>query len=125
MPDDEVPTPGSTLSDDVEAAVEQHAAAEGAESSDDIGSMSTLREMLLSTDPSPSLHEVESPWNPDLGAETRLYRGLMKATGVDGMPAVVDIVIGMAEIVVSLDFEDIEDEQDGDDAAPFAEAEVA
>jgi len=123
MPDGEVPTPGSTLGDDAEAAVEQHAAAEGAEPSDDLGSTSTLREMLLSTDPSPKLHDVESPWNPDLGAETRLYRGLMKMTGVDGMPAVVDIIIGAAEIVVSLDFDDVEDDQD-DDAAPFAEAEV-
>ncbi|GAB3315215.1 hypothetical protein [Haloplanus salinarum] len=127
MPDDEVPTPGSTLGDDVEAAaspVESHAAAEGAEPSDDVGSTSTLRDMLLSTDPSPSLHDVENPWDPERGGETRLYRGLMKMTGVDGMPAIVDVVIGAAEIVVDLDL-DTDDEQDGDDAAPFDAAEVA
>ena len=124
----EVPTPGSSLDDAApdSSPTENHAAAEGAEASEDMGSMSTLREMLLSTDPSPSLHEVESPWNPDLGAETRLYRGLMKMTGVDGMPAIVDVVIGMAEIVTSLDL-DVDDDQedDADDAVPFDAAEVA
>lgn len=126
MGNDEVPTPGSTLGDDVDPSpVESHAAAEGAEATDDVGSTSTLREMLLSTDPSPSLHEVESPWAPDLGAETRLYRGLMKMTGVDGMPAVVDVVIGFAEIVVDLDLDAGDEQDDGDDEVPFDAAEVA
>jgi len=81
------------------SSTEQHAAAEGAEASSDVGSTSTLREMLMSTDPSRSLDEVESPWDPERGADSRIYRGLQKATGVDGMPAIVDIVIGTAELL--------------------------
>lgn len=129
MTDDEVPTPGSTLGDDVDearAATENHAAAEGAEASDDVGSTSTLREMLLSTEPNRSLDQVESPWDPERGGDTRLYRGLMKMTNVEGMPAIVDVVIGVAEIVVDLDLDDIgDDQEDSDDAAPFDAAEVA
>jgi hypothetical protein len=125
MPESEVPTPGSTLDAPDPSPTESHAAAEGAEPSEDVGSTSTLREMLLSTDPAPSLHEVESPWAPDLGAETRLYRGLMKMTGVEGMPAVADIVIGFAEIVVDLDLDVDDDQEDDEDAAPFDAAEVA
>jgi len=121
-----VPTPGSTLGDAVDASpspTENHAAAEGAEPSDDVGSTSTLREMLMSTEPNRPLDKVENPWDPDRGAETRLYRGLTKALDVEGMPAVVDIVIGVAEIVASLDV-DTDDEPD-DDAVPFDGVEVA
>jgi hypothetical protein len=125
----DVPTPGSTLDDSApdSSPTENHAAAEGAEASEDVGSTSTLREMLLSTEPNRPLGKVESPWNPDLGAETRLYRGLMKMTNVDGMPAIVDIFIGAAEIVTSLDFDNIggDQEDDEDDAVPFGDAEVA
>jgi hypothetical protein len=71
--------------------------------------------MLLSTEPERSLDETEDPWDPERGGTTRIYRGLMKATGVAGMPAVVDVVIGVAEIAQDLNLDEADDEQDGDD----------
>jgi hypothetical protein len=97
-----------------------HAAAEGTEPSDDLGSKSTLREMLLSTDPKRSLEDVEDPWDPDRGGTTRIYRGLMKATGVDGMPAVVDVVIGVVEAAQDLNLEEPDDQEDDQEAVDFA-----
>lgn len=97
---------------------ENHAAAEGTEPSGDVGSTSTLREMLMSTDPAPSLEDVESPWDPDRGGLTRIYRAIMKATGVDGMPALADIVIGAAETFDGIDVEEIGDDQDDDQEGP-------
>jgi hypothetical protein len=105
---------GSTTSSST-STTENHAAAEGTEASDDVGSTSTLREMLLSTDPADPLEQVESPWHPDRGGPARIYRGIMKATGVDGMPAVADIIIGMAETIDAIDVEDMGEQADGDD----------
>ena len=101
-----------------EAVATDHSAAEGtapsSPSTRDLGSSSTWREMLLSTDPAPSLAETDDPWNPEQGGSTRIYRGLMKATGVDGLPAVVDVVIGIAELAQSLNLHDDEQsESDG------------
>jgi hypothetical protein len=93
------------------STTESHAAAEGTDPSSDVGSTSTLREMLLSTDPSDSLEEVEDPWDPDRGGTTRIYRGLMKATGVDGMPAVADVVIGVVEAAQELNLEEPGDQE--------------
>ena len=76
---------------------ENHAAAEGAPSESDVGSESTIREMLMSTGPEKPLSKVESPWNPDEGGLSRMYRGIQKMTDVDGMPAVVDLVVGAVE----------------------------
>jgi hypothetical protein len=46
-------------------------------------------------EPAARCDAVENPWDPDRGAETRLYRGLTKkALDVDGMPTVVDTPIG-------------------------------
>lgn len=85
--------------DDVEETpTDQHAAAEGAEPSDALGSLDGLRDSLLSTEPTKPLETVESPWDPDLGGVSRIYRGFQKMTGVDGLPAIADVGIGAAEL---------------------------
>jgi len=76
---------------------ENHAAAEGAPSESDVGSESTIREMLMSTGPEKPLSKVESPWKPDEGGLSRMYRGIQKMTDVDGMPAMVDLIVGAVE----------------------------
>jgi hypothetical protein len=101
-PSDAVPGSEETTSatERVQEATEDHAAAEGAESSSkSLGSRSSIQEMLLSTEPNTPLASVDSPWNPDLGGVTRIYRGLQKMLGFDGMPAVVDVVVGAAEFI--------------------------
>lgn len=106
---------------DTGAGAENHAEAEGAEASGtiDVGGRSTWKEMALATDPSRSLDEVESPWDPEKGGITRIYRGIMKATDVDGLPAIADVVIGVAEWVTTLDV-DANGGGDGqDDGADF------
>lgn len=97
------PTPSSTLEKSASESTAEHAAAEGAEASSDVGSTSTLREMLLSKDPDPALETVESPWNPEEGGRNRVYRGLQKALGASGMPAIVDVVVGLLEELQALD----------------------
>jgi hypothetical protein len=85
-----------------------------------MGSTDTLREMLLSTDPSPSLAEVDSPWAPDLGGPSRIYRAVMKMGNFDGMPAIADLLIGAAETAKSLSLEEPDDvqEDNADDETP-------
>ena len=134
MPKQEVPSPGDSLSstsgdptsettaaEEMAEAVEQHAAAEGAEGAAE--STSTLRDMLLSTGPEESLESIESPWQPERGGPRRIYRGVRKMGEIEGMPAIVDVLIGLAETVVVVqeemggDGDDVEadgDEQDGD-----------
>jgi hypothetical protein len=113
----------------VQEATEDHAAAEGAESSSSsLGSTSTIQEMLLSTEPETPLARVDSPWNPEEGGITRVYRGLRKMLGFSGMPAVVDVVIGAAEFIHEFepDVDERDDQDDGDDQlAEFEGAEVA
>jgi hypothetical protein len=77
--------------------------------------------MLLSTDPDKSLREVESPYDPDAGGLARVYRGVQKATGVDGTPAVVDVIVGAVEVVQSLDDQDTSDADQDDDGVAVAE----
>jgi hypothetical protein len=105
-------------------ATADHAAAEGAEggleASSGMGSQSTLQEMLLSTDPSPSLERVESPFDPKNGGPSRIMRGLQKMTGVDGMPAIGDLLIGCAEIIRANNAEDAASDNGG--ATPDAPA---
>lgn len=127
LPSDAVDVDPSGPTDGGEAAAEataDHAAAEGtdASSTSGMGSSSQLREMLLSTDPSPSLAEVDSPWNPDLGGPSRIYRAFMKMGSFDGMPAGIDLVIGAAETMksVSLDEpDDVDDADQGDETPDF------
>jgi len=112
-----------------DGGTENHAAAEGADSSgsDGLGSTSAWREMLLSTGPDDPLEQVESPWDPERGGLTRMYRGIRKMTGLDGMPAIADLVVGAVEVAHDLtdaladddpdgDVEDADVQEDGDDA---------
>jgi len=85
--------------DDVdETTTDEHAAAEGTDPSNALGSTEGLRDALLSTEPTKPLETVESPWDPDLGGVSRIYRGFQKMTGVDGLPAIADVGIGAAEL---------------------------
>jgi hypothetical protein len=105
----------------VEDGATNQARAEGADvPTDPVGSESTLRSMLMSTDPSPNLADVENPFDPERGGTTRIYRGVMKATGVDGLPAIADVVIGVVEFSQTFNLdEEIDDrEDDQDDAVP-------
>ena len=118
---DDVPAPGATL-EAADAEATTHAAAEGVETPDKNGSDSTLREMLLSTDPDKSLREVESPYDPDSGGLPRVYRGVQKATGVDGTPAIVDVIVGAVEVVQSLNDQEASDgNQEASDGVNVAE----
>lgn len=80
-----------------------HADVEGASkpkrtSSESTSSSNWVTDALFSTEPNPSLSEVESPFNPSEGGITRIYRGLQKMTGSDAMPAIVDVAIGVLEV---------------------------
>lgn len=63
----------------------------------------SLTDRLLSTQPNPPLEEVESPWNPEEGGITRMYRGVQKMGEFDGLPAIADIFIGAMEEVQNSD----------------------
>lgn len=104
------------LDDDEQTAAEGHAAAEGVEPVDtsDVGSQRTIREIAFSTSPSEPLESVESPWDPERGGMTRIMRGIQKATNVDGLPAIADIGIGIAEWWTSIDLGDGDDNEPGD-----------
>lgn len=84
-------------SDEVSEATASHEAAEGAESSGRFGSRSALQDALMSSEPERPLRAIESPWNPEEGGVTRIYRGIQKMSGFDGMPAIGDIIIGAVE----------------------------
>lgn len=64
-------------------------------------SVNGMLEALLQTEPNEPLESVESPWRPDVGGPARVYRGIQKMINIDGMPAIADIVIGAAEILVN------------------------
>lgn len=69
-------------------------------------------ERLLSTEPSIPLEEVEDPWNPEIGGTRRVYRGIMKLGDFEGLPAIADIVIGLAEVMA-------EQSENGNDSGGF------
>ncbi|WP_336359057.1 hypothetical protein [Haloarcula sp. CGMCC 1.6347] len=56
-----------------------------------------LKDLLFSTSPEKDLDDVEAPYDPERGGLNRVYRGLQKMVDVDGLPAVADITIGLAE----------------------------
>jgi hypothetical protein len=101
----------------VDDGVANQATAEGADPSGDtgVGSTSTLRDMLLSTDPDTPLEDVEAPYDPQRGGVTRIYRGIIKATGISGLPAIADIGIGVVEVAQVLNLDEADDDQEGDD----------
>lgn len=57
-------------------------------------------DVLMQTEPNDPLEQIESPWRPDVGGPARIMRGIQKMTNIDGMPAIVDIIIGAAEMLV-------------------------
>ncbi len=57
----------------------------------------SLLESLWNTEPNRPLTEIDSPWNPEQGGIPRVYRGIQKMADVDGLPAIADIFIGLAE----------------------------
>jgi hypothetical protein len=85
----------------------------------------TLRDMLLSTEPAEPLSAVESPWDPERGGPVRIKRGIRKMFGVDGSPAVEDLILGVVETVDGMDVDDgepgdgdgEESDADGDDGS--------
>jgi hypothetical protein len=98
-------------------ATADHAAAEGvdASSSSGLGSSASLQEMLLSTEPSRPLDQVEAPWDPEHGGPARIMRAAQKAAGIDGLPAIVDAVIGVLETLSTMDETDGREESDRSD----------
>jgi hypothetical protein len=108
---------GSSPTEDAVEATEEHAAAEGveAESTEGAGSSRNLRKMLMSTDPERRLEEIDSPWDPEAGGETRIYRGIMKMGNFEGMPAIGDLVLGIGEIVAKLNLPEDDGGDDGTD----------
>lgn len=106
---DEPPTPGETF------AAEDHAAAEGAAVGPETqaGGSRTLQDMLLSTHPSRPLEQVESPWDVERGGMPRIMRAIEKAANIDGLPAIADAVIGMAEFYVQQAQEQSSNEESG------------
>jgi hypothetical protein len=103
-----------------EPVAESHHEAEGIEGESeagDLGSGERLKEMLLSSDPDQSLRETESPWNPEDGGVTRVYRGIKKMTGAPGMPAIGDLLIGLIEAVHSYQIEGGREAAEGGESA--------
>lgn len=96
----------SSFGEDLDVQVaDGHTDAEGMPEADagEMGSASRWREMLLSSEPETPLEEVESPWQPETGGITRIWRGILKMGSFNGMPAVLDILIGMAELFWAAD----------------------
>lgn len=113
--DDPDPVDDGSVTDD-------HAAAEGADPSDDIGSTSAWRDRLLSTEPNPPLSAVDSPWNPEQGGPTRIMRGIQKMGDFAGLPALADITIGALEWGQTLNLDEPGEQDDDQDAgAPTEE----
>jgi len=109
-----------------EEVAPDHVDAEGAPVEESIGSPSTWKDMLLATDPSQSLEATESPWDPVRGGPTRIYRGMQKMAGFEGMPAIADVVIGTIETVVAFEPEggggdDVEETDADAESADVAE----
>lgn len=74
----------------------------------------SIMDRLLNTEPNVPLEQIESPWRPDVGGPTRIYRGVQKLGDIEGLPAIVDIAVGIAETVVSMD--DLKQSGDSSDA---------
>lgn len=116
----------------VDQVTESHQAAEGTSVTPSLSSRDGLKDALLRTSPEIPLERVESPWNPEEGGITRIYRGLQKLLDFEGTPAVVDLVVGAAEFVVAFEpaggeseGQDQEPEPTGDETVPLSEVGTA
>ncbi|MBV0903922.1 hypothetical protein [Haloarcula salina] len=82
-----------------------------------------LKEMLFSTSPEKDLDDVDAPYDPERGGLNRVYRGLQKMVDVDGLPAIADVVIGVAEWLDLADPMDQDGSSDSDDSQNSESAE--
>lgn len=103
-------------------AAADHAAAEGMAPAnvEEVGRDSRfgwLRQMVLKTDPDPELGDVEDPWNPEEGGIVRIKRGVMKMADLDGMPAGLDVGIGLFEAIYTFNVEGTRETEETPDAA--------
>lgn len=92
---------GETPADEIESPDAPVSASDGFPDEELSDESPGLIGRLFSTEPNPPLESVESPWNPDVGGPARIYRGIQKIGDIDGLPAIVDILIGLAETAQS------------------------
>jgi hypothetical protein len=111
-------------SDAVDEATESHQAAEGTSTSPNLDSRDGLTNALLRTEPNKSLDQVESPYDPERGGETRIYRGLQKMLDFEGMPAILDIVVGLLEFIQNFEVDGGDREQSADELPEGVEGDV-
>lgn len=109
--------------DAVQEATADHQAAEGAEASASLSSRDGLQNALLRTQPHTPLEQVESPWDPERGGINRIYRGLQKALDFEGMPAIVDVVVGAAEFVTEFEPAGGSEQNESSGSSPAADEE--
>lgn len=62
------------------------------------GFLGSITDRLFATEPNKDLQSVESPWDPQNGGASRIYRGIQKMGDIEGMPAIADLVIGAIEL---------------------------
>lgn len=107
----------------VDEATSDHQTAEGVETMRSLGSRDGLKNALLRTGPNKPLDKVNSPWDPEAGGITRIYRGLQKMLDFDGTPAVVDVVVGTAEFVQAFEPEggDVDEQEASDETVDVDE----
>jgi len=120
---DDEPSPAPTPAEAVSAVdgdPSTQATAEGADVDDNtnVGSSQAVRNMLTSTEPDRPLSEVEAPYDPENGGLSRLYRAVQKMTGVDGMPAIADLVIGAVEVAQGFELQGALDSDNGKEEEP-------
>jgi hypothetical protein len=74
----------------------------------------SLWDTFWNTEPDPPLETVSNPWDPERGGYRRIFRGVQKLSGVDGMPAWADIIVGTIELLVDQDGSDVDVDRDRD-----------
>lgn len=118
------PEPTTDPDDGADDVDETGDADEASTSSTSRGGDVDLKAMLMSTEPDDDLESVESPYDPEAGGLTRMYRGAQKMLGFDGTPAIVDMAVGAVEAIVGKDAGDGSDETDegGDGDGPLPTA---
>lgn len=65
---------------------------------DNSGFLDNITGRLMATEPNPDLQSVESPYNPQKGGTSRIFRGVQKMGDIEGLPAIADIIIGILEV---------------------------
>lgn len=65
---------------------------------DNSGFLDNITGRLMATEPNPDLQSVESPYDPQEGGTSRIFRGVQKMGDIEGLPAIADIIIGVVEV---------------------------